>query len=702
MQTFYEHLKEDNSSVDNLGHNMPMSPKRKKQLNADRGVFKNFPVQQWVEYYPYKNSSVATKQELKILQSYEVYRNDAREFMDLVDQKLMKPFKNYYKEHDLPMKDLEDVIKLKDQLAPIVLQLKIHYNRPRPQKLSKVLTFFRQANFNVYPLKTAETPAYPSGHATEGRFVSLYLADRVPFEHKGNIKRIGDDIGNSRQIAGVHYPSDTEFGHQLAGAFYSHYKEKSGIKETKLHFEGISDLNEASVMQGKYKTGFQFLYNGKWGKLNSLGYKSGDVFEVEDDKDLPVDIGTGDARKQLKAPDGKSITLAGTSSSYGSYFTRLPDGNPTPAGEDWEALIAVAVNDKQEGAEWDRAEKFWANYGEDAVKIGKAFKKKLGITELEQFGSSTAKLNPKWKGKNKTPKTDLLGNKRKRKISLKKAGGSQLMSGKKEETISTFESAMSMMGENSPRQVKSVIDSLEKKMGEMNEKGTIGALEKLRDSGKPLTPAQKKSIEQMENLQFTAKELTAEMDSLFESLDFKQFFCYEAATGIGKFAEPLAVANELVEFNADNGTITKHLPMNKPSDAKVLAQTNKFYVSFKTGGGGSKPYLSMRSGKVNFKQIVKEELQKERMGMQLLHEGAVEQLDEFQMFSRLVQKVKDVGSMIKNQAKKILNAIMKRVKAVFKKIKNLGKGMFNALLNFFGLQVQTVKITSSAKSFPLV
>ena len=276
------------------------------------------------------------------------------------------------------------------------------------------------------------------------------------------------------------------------------------------------------------------------------------------------------------------------------------------------------------------------------------------------------------------------------------------MSGKKEETISTFESAMSMMGDNSPRQVKSVIDNLEKKMGEMNEKGTIGALEKLRDSGKPLTPAQKKSIEQMENLQFTAKELTAEMDSLFESLDFKQFFCYEAATGVGKFAEPLAVANELVEFNADNGTITKHLPMNKPSDAKILAQTNKFYVSFKTGGGGSKPYLSMRSGKVNFRQIVKEELQNERIGMQLLHEGKIEQLDEYQMFSRLVQKVKDVGSAIKNQAKKILNAIMKRVKAVFKKIKELGKGMFNALLNFFGLEVQNIKITSSAKSFPLV
>ena len=66
----------------------------------------------------------------------------------------------------------------------------------------------------------------------------------------------------------------------------------------------------------------------------------------------------------------------------------------------------------------------------------------------------------------------------------------------------------------------------------------------------------------------------------------------------------------------------------------------------------------MRSGNVNFKNIVKEELGKERIGMQLLHEGAVEQLDEFQMFSRLVQKVKDIGSAIKNQAKKILILII--------------------------------------------
>ena len=246
MNTFLDHLNEDNSPVDNIGHDMPMSSKRKKQLAVDRGIFKDFDVNQWSDYTPYPNSSENTKRELKQLQSYEVYRDNAQEFMDLVDTKLLKPFIDYYKKHDLPLKDIEECKILKDQFAPIVLQLKIHYNRPRPQKLSKVLTFFRKANFNVYPLKTAETPSYPSGHATEGRFVSLYLVDRVPFEHKGNIKRIGDDIGHSRQIAGVHYPTDTEFGHQLAGAFYSHFKRKTGIKENKIHFDGIV-LTEAGL-----------------------------------------------------------------------------------------------------------------------------------------------------------------------------------------------------------------------------------------------------------------------------------------------------------------------------------------------------------------------------------------------------------------------------------------------------------------------
>ena len=52
MQTFYEHLTEDNSSLDSLGHDMPMSSKRKKQLEADKGVFEDFPTNTWLDYNP--------------------------------------------------------------------------------------------------------------------------------------------------------------------------------------------------------------------------------------------------------------------------------------------------------------------------------------------------------------------------------------------------------------------------------------------------------------------------------------------------------------------------------------------------------------------------------------------------------------------------------------------------------------------------
>ena len=47
--------------------------------------------------------------------------------------------------------------------------------------------------------------------------------------------------------------------------------------------------------------------------------------------------------------------------------------------------------------------------------------------------------NPEWEGKNKTPKTDIKSGRNK--ISLKKFGGSQLMSAGTAEAVSTFRAA---------------------------------------------------------------------------------------------------------------------------------------------------------------------------------------------------------------------------------------------------------------------
>ena len=116
------------------------------------------------------------------------------------------------------------------------------------------------------------------------------------------------------------------------------------------------------------------------------------------------------------------------------------------------------------------------------------------------------------------------------------------------------------------------------------------------------------------------------------------------ATGENKFGkDSLGVANQVVTFK-ETGTITDILELNSPSQAgKVLAKGNNFYVSFKSSSG-SPPYLSLRSRKLRkstssyqptFAEIIQEECAKERIGMQVLHESKVEQLDEFQMFNKL-------------------------------------------------------------------
>jgi len=721
MQTFYEHLKEDNSPLDSLGHDMPMSSKRKKQLAADKGVFEDFPTNTWLDYNPPTNSSVVTKQELKILQSYEIYRDDAKEFMELVDTKLFKPFKDYYKKHDLPLKDIEECKILRDQFAPIVLQLKIHYNRPRPHKLAKALTFYRQANFNVYPLKTAETPAYPSGHATEGRFVSLYLADKVPFEHKGNIRRIGDDIGNSRQIGGVHYPSDTEFGHQLAGAFYSYYKEKSGIKENKVHFQDVDVLHEGGMKASgddifKRTNKDEFIKKASKGKLvdidgNTLKIQNNDAWirlkkiisGVDDNEDL-------DPSWKTLHKDAFGVVHSKVD-KIANGFSTVSGSNPS--GEDWESIIAVAVNKIKghkwnQGPEWDRAEKYWGEWETQGMKLGADFIKKLKVSKLEQLGASTLPISKEWKGTNKTPKTDLIDDKKR--ISLKKAGGSQLMSAGKDEAISTVEAAMKMysIDTKGKKKVDDVLDKLENNMVKLSSAQTVKSIDDMRDK-KNLSPADKKKIAELDKGRELQDEVNDAMENLFNSEELmKQYFCWEAATGETKFGkDSKGVPNSIVTFK-ETGTITDVLPLTSPTQAgKVLAKGNNFYVSFKSSSG-SPPYLALRTKKVRltssyqptFAEIIQEECAKERVGMQVLHEGKVEQLNEFQMFSRLVSKAKQVASSIKNAAKRVLNAILKRLKAAFDWIKKQGAKLMNAVLNFFGLDIKTVKVTGGGK-YPL-
>lgn len=470
--------------------------------------------------------------------------------------------------------------------------------------------------------------------------------------------------------------------------------------------ESNNFLAEASILDPKYGEGHKFMVKSPPTFAKQL--EKGDVITVVKNKKGNPDFGSGEYEKTLELPNGKLIKVAGKNTSYASSnFNHLKGEKIVPKGEDWESLIVVAYNNKMEGSEWDRAEKFWGEYRDQSKQIVKEFKRVIKSKNLEQLGASTAKLNPNWGGKDNTPKTDIIGNSNE-KISLKKAGGSQLMSAGAAEAVSTFNAAMQIVGRNKPTILTSFVDTLEQKMTKLTSGGTISALQKLKTSGEKLTPQQKTAIEEMDRAQLNAKEINEDMNKLFQHEYFKTAFCFEAATGTHKFIEKDAIANFLIEFDPDKGKITKDMRIAKVEDAAPLAKTNKFYVSFKTSS--NKPYLALRSSQLSkrelagltesFKDIVLDEMNSSEFGMQMLSEST-EQLNEFAMFNRLVDKVKDVGSKVKAEAKKIVDAVMTRVKKALSYIKSLGEKMFSAILNFLGMDVSSVRVKSSG-ALPLV
>jgi hypothetical protein len=239
-------------------------------------------------------------------------------------------------------------------------------------------------------------------------------------------------------------------------------------------------------------------------------------------------------------------------------------------------------------------------------------------------------------------------------------------------------------------------------MIKLSTKDAIGTITDLKDK-KTLTPADKKKIAEYELGDSYAKELTTEIGNLFNTEEkMKDYFCWEAATGEGKFGKGTwPTANELVVFK-EGGGIENYMAMYDPDKAgRILAKGNNFYVSFKSSSG-SHPYLSLRSKKVKltagyqptFADIIQEECSKERAGMKVLHESKIEQLNEFQILNK-------VAKSVAAGAKKVISAIMKRMSAAFTWLKKQGRRLMDAILNFFGLDMSIKNLKGGGK-YPIV
>lgn len=93
---------------------------------------------------------------------------------------------------------------------PMIVYQKKYFDRVRPSLLDPSLTV---------AIEIPNHPAYPSGHSTQIHLIQKILTDLDP-QNSEVYKVVAERVARNREIAGVHYPSDSKAGEILAEELY--------------------------------------------------------------------------------------------------------------------------------------------------------------------------------------------------------------------------------------------------------------------------------------------------------------------------------------------------------------------------------------------------------------------------------------------------------------------------------------------------
>ena len=169
-------------------------------------------VDKFVENAP-KNDSEKTLEDLNILlgKMKNVTPEDlifARHIDDELN--IPKAFVAVLSKYGIEM-SAEEHLRIESQSDAILFHLKDVINRPRPYQLAY---YYKKP---LYPLirTNAMTASYPSGHALAGIMMAEYYSNKYP-EAANDLRELGDKIAMSREMTGIHYPSDTEVSREIA------------------------------------------------------------------------------------------------------------------------------------------------------------------------------------------------------------------------------------------------------------------------------------------------------------------------------------------------------------------------------------------------------------------------------------------------------------------------------------------------------
>ena len=170
----------------------PLTENQYKMLKILSKYYKEFPI----------NDSDETKKEIEDLLKLQKERTkkDEKDIKFEIKANDMLTLFNIDKEEQ------DNLIEIFKEITPVVMSIKRTYDRVRPSLLDN----------RIKPsIEVPGHPAYPSGHSIQCYIAYNYLKKKYP-EREDEFLKIADKIAKNREIAGVHYKSDTKYGKLLA------------------------------------------------------------------------------------------------------------------------------------------------------------------------------------------------------------------------------------------------------------------------------------------------------------------------------------------------------------------------------------------------------------------------------------------------------------------------------------------------------